>query len=107
MTYHLRRQLLWILLAVVVGAVDAWSIAGRLREPAAVLTVAFLLLLTAATRAGRSHRRLLAARAVRMPGNSSPTARAWQDLYDACCLPSWESHGTIHDPRMCARGAAA
>jgi hypothetical protein len=107
MTHHRRRQLLWVLLAVAAGAVDAWSIAGRLREPAAVLTVVFLLLLTAATHAGRSHRRLLAVRTARVPGGSSPTARAWQDLYEACCLPAWESHGTVHDPRMCARGAAA
>ncbi|MGX4694148.1 hypothetical protein [Streptomyces sp. JNUCC 63] len=107
MTHHRRRQLLWGLPAVAVGAVDAWSIAGRLREPAAVLTVAFLLLLTAATRAGRSHRRLLALRAARVPGNNSPTARAWQDLYEACCLPAWESHGTLHDSRMYTRGAAA
>ncbi|PZH15587.1 hypothetical protein C1I97_08025 [Streptomyces sp. NTH33] len=110
MTHHLRRQLLWVLLAVAVGAVDAWSIAGRLREPAAVLTVAFLLLLAAATRAGRSHRRLLTVRAIRtagVPENGSPTARAWQDLYEACCLPAWESHGTIHDPRICTGRAAA
>ncbi|WP_112466162.1 hypothetical protein [Streptomyces triticisoli] len=69
--------------------------------------MAFLLLLTAVTRAGRSHRRLLAARAARVPGSNSPTARARQELHETCCLSSWESHGTIHDARMRTRGAAA
>lgn len=41
------------------------------------------------------------------PRRTSGTTRAWQELYEACCLRGWESRGSVHDVRLCARRAAA